>query len=330
MKYLSALLLLILVQTTSWSQEGLPDYFLDGKSVVLISNSPQARPAMEWHNIAEIVHPALLEAGGDPVSYYELEDIALSEEIQAGYAAAFNKRIIRSIIIITRKANGELALHIAPFTQNKNLVPGSGVWGIQTTSLDLLVENLLNLGKTSRSNNLLVLEIPEFPLSESGIQGAKKFMATNPLNMDVFKLGIPLSGSTGDAGLLMSYRYDMLGKSEQAIIAEQASERAGLEQLFEAHYPHQYEFLTTVKGDAELVRERIQFILVRLEGKEGDMMRSMGLEVENPDEKTRIVVKYYIRLIIRDELYLGPVWDADPDWRKALTSFLENLKINLP
>jgi hypothetical protein len=192
------------------------------------------------------------------------------------------------------------------------------------------VENLINLGKTSRSNNLLVLEVPEFPLSESGIQGAKKFLPRNPLNLDVFKLGIPLSGSTGDSGLLMSYRYDMLGKSEQAILADQASERAGLEQLLETHYPYQYEFLTTVKGDAELVRERIQFILVKLEGKEGDLMQSMGLEVENPEEKTRIVVKYYIRLIIRDELYVGPVWDADPDWRKALASFLDNLKINLP
>jgi hypothetical protein len=330
MKYLSALLLLILIQTSSWSQGGLPDYFLDGKSVVLISNSPQARPAMNWQSIAEIIHSAILEAGGDPVSYFELEDIALSEEIQAGYAAAFIKRQIRSIIIFTRKSNGELAFHIAPFTQNKNLVPGSGAWGIQATSLDQLVENLNNLGKSSRSNNLLVLEVPEFPNSESGIQSVKKFIPRNPLNLDVFKLGIPLSGSTGDAGLLMSYRYDMLGKSEQTILAEQASERAGLEQLLESHYPFQYEFLTTVKADADLIRDRVQFILVRLEGKEGDLMKSMGLAIENPDEKTRIVVKYYIRLIIRDELYIGPVWDADPDWRKALASFLENLKINLP
>jgi hypothetical protein len=330
MKYLSALLLLILIHSSSWSQGGLPDYFLDGKSVVLISNSPQARPAMDWQRIAETIHPAILEAGGDPVSYYELEDIALSEEIQAGFAGAFNKRQIRSIIIFTRKSNGELAFHIAPFTQNKSLIPGSGVWGIQAVSLDQLVENLNSLGKNSRSKNLLVLDVPEFPNSESGIQDAKKFIPRNPLNLDVFKLGIPLSGSSGDAGLLMSYRYDILGKSEQAILTEQASERAGLEQLLEAHYPFQYEFLTTIKGDADLIRDRVQFILVRLEGKEGDLMKSMGVPIENPDEKTRIVVKYYIRLIIRDELYIGPVWDADPDWRKSLASFLENLKINLP
>jgi hypothetical protein len=330
MKYLSAMLLLILIYTSSWGQGMLPDHFLDGKSVVLISNSPQASPSMDWQNIADIIHPAILEAGGDPVSYYELEDIALSEETQAGYAGAFNKRLIRSIIILTRKSNGEIAFHIAPFTQNKNLIPGSGVWGIQAASLDQLVENLNNLGTTSSSNNLLVLEVPEFANSESGIQGAKKFIPRNPLNLDVFKLGIPLSGSTGDAGLLMSYRYDMLGKSEQAILAEQASERAVFEQLLEAHYPFQYEFLTTVKGDADLIRERVQFILVRLEGKEGDLMKSMGVTVENPGEKTGIVVKYYIRLIVRDELYIGPVWDADPDWRKALASFLENLKINLP
>ena len=40
----------------------------------------------------------------------------------------------------------------------------------------------------------------------------------------------------------------------------------------------------------------------------------------------KTVVKYYIKLIVRDELYIGPVWDADTDWEIALTEFLNNLK----
>ncbi|RZS95530.1 NTPase [Cecembia calidifontis] len=327
MKYLAALLSILIVFNKAWGQGAVPDYFLDGKTVVLISSSPLAFPNMEWHQIAEIIHPAIVSVGGDPVAYYELEDVALSEEVQTGYANAFNKRLIQSIVIVTRKSNGQVAFHISPFSKNKNIVASSGVWGITAASLDEMVGNLQTIGQNVKTRNFLVLEVPEFPNSEGAIQGSRRFINRNPLNLDVFKLGIPLSGASGDIGLLASYRYDLLGKSEQVILAEQQAERSGIEQIFESHYPYQFEFLTNPRGDAELIRDRIQFILVKLEGKEGDLMTSLGFPVEKPEEKTRIVVKYYIRLIIRDELYTGPVWDADPDWRKALAAFLENLKI---
>ncbi|PSL00456.1 NTPase [Cecembia rubra] len=327
MKYLAALLSVLIVFNKTKGQSAVPDYFLDGKAVVLISSSPQAYPNMEWQQIAELIHPAILSMGGDPVAYYELEDVALSEEVQSGFASAFNKRLIQSILIITRKPNGQVALHISPFSKNKNIVSSTGAWGINANSLDELIGNLQIMGQNIKSRNFLVLEIPEFPNAEGALQGTKRFFNRNPLNLDVFKLGIPLSGASGDIGILASYRYDLLGKSEQAILSEQASERSSIEQIFEANYPFQFEFLTSARGDAELIRDRIQFVLVKLEGKEGDLMTSMGFPVEKPEEKNRIVVKYYIRLIVRDELYAGPVWDADPDWRKALAGFLENLKI---
>ncbi|WP_291786204.1 NTPase [Cecembia sp.] len=326
MKYVPALLLIFLNFFYSYGQGGLPDYFLDGKSVVLVSASPQARPSMEWQEISELLHAGLLSIGGDPVGYYELEDIALSPEVQAGYASAFSKRLIRSIVLLTRKSNGQVALHIAPFTGNTSMVPSSGIWAMESDNLEDLGNSLHTMGQQVKSKNFLVLEIPEFPNSEAGIESSRRFLARNPLNLDAFKLGIPLSGAAGDAGLLMSFRYDLLGKSDQAVKTEQEAEKSGLEQLFKELYPYGIEFLTNPRGDAELVRDRIQFVLMRLEGKEGDLMESMGLPVDNPEEKTRIVVKYYIRLIVRDELYIGPEWDADPDWRKALSGFLNNLQ----
>ncbi|EKB48468.1 hypothetical protein [Cecembia lonarensis] len=327
MKYLSVLLLIFFQFFNAFSQSGLPDYFLEGKSVILVSSSPQARPSLEWQDIAESIHESLLAIGGDPVGYYELEDITLSQEVQAGYASAFSKRLISAIVLITRKNNSQISLHIAPFTGNAALVPAMGIWGMEAENLESLQQSLQTMGQQVKSRNFLVLEVPEFPNSEAGLQSVRRFFNRNPLNLDAFKLGIPLSGAAGDAGLLMSYRYDLLGKSEQAVIAEQQAEKSGLEQLLDAYYPYQYEFLTNPRGDAELVRDRIQFVLMRLEGKEGDLMQSMGLSIDNPEEKTRIVVKYYIRLIVRDELYIGPEWDADPDWRKALTGFLKNLQI---
>lgn len=328
MKYLSALLLIFFNCLFSFAQGALPDYFLEGKSVVLVSSSPQARPSMEWEGISEDIHESLLAIGGDPVGYYELEDVALSQEIQAGYAGAFAKRLIKSIVIVTRKTNGQVSLHIAPFTGNASIIPASGIWTMTFDNLESMQSSLKAMGHQVKSRNYLVLEVPEFPNAEAGLQSSRRFFARNPLNLDAFKLGIPLSGAAGDAGLLMAFRYDLLGKSEQAILAEQEAEKSGLEGIFRTYYPYQFEFLANPKGDAELIRDRVQFVLMRLEGKEGDLMQSMGLPVDNPQEKSRIVVKYYIRLIVRDEYYIGPDWDADPDWRKALSGFLKNLQKN--
>ena len=332
MKYLAALLCLGIIFSVR-AQSPLPESFLDGKSVVLISNAPQARPSMTWKEIAETFHPSLVKAGGDPVAYYELESITLSEDVQQGYAAAFLKRQIKSIIILTRKANGQIFLHIAPFTQNRNLVPAGGAWVNSSTQLDGLAEAIVASGKGLRTKNLLALEVPEFLPQEGATAtgaapaGTRRFFARNPLNLDVFKLGIPLSSAVGEGAVLSSYRYDQLGRTPEEISAAQAEEKAGMEAVFKAAYNYQVEFLNTPKADADLLKDRIQFLLVKVEGKEGELMKSMGLPIDNPNERPEIVVKYYIRLIVRDELYIGPTWDAHPDWRVALKQFLENLSI---
>ncbi|GAB2619106.1 hypothetical protein GCM10026987_15920 [Belliella aquatica] len=305
----------------------MPEGFLDGKSVVLISNSPQARPAMTWTALSEEIHQAIVEAGGDPVAYYELEDLTLSEETQAGYAEAFNKRMIKNIVIVTRKSSGEIVLNIALYTNNKNIVSNSGVYALSTSSIEGLKESLSAMGSSVRTKNLLVLDVPEFPASEGSLAGgASRFLNRNPLNLDVFKLGIPLSGAAGESAFLSLYRYDLLGKSEAAIAAEQAAEKSGLEGIFKSSYPHQVEYLTDAKTEAELIRDRVQFVLMRVEGRENDLKSSMGLPVSEGEEGSRIVVKYYIKFLVRNELYIGPEWDADPNWRVALRQFLENLK----
>jgi hypothetical protein len=65
---------------------------------------------------------------------------------------------------------------------------------------------------------------------------------------------------------------------------------------------------------------------MKVEGREADLMQSMGSELSPSTDMNRIVVKYYIKLLVRDELYIGPEWDADPDWRVSLRKFLINLK----
>jgi hypothetical protein len=328
MKYLFALLMVLTFQIPSTAQNSLPETFLDGKSVVLISNSPQARPPLTWEGLANEIHAALVSAGGDPVAYYELENVAISEEVQAGFSAMFAKRMISSMVILTRKANGSLVLNIGPFTNNKNMIPTNGMWSIEANGIESLKESLTAIGQNIKSKNLMVLELPEFPSgANAAATAAQRYLNRNPLNLDVFKLGIPLSGSAGESGYLNTFRYDLLGKTEDRILAEQNAEKNGLEAVFTQLYPHQLEFLTSPKSDAELIRDRVQFVLMRVEAREADLMKNMGLSTEGLEDRDRIVVKYYIRFLVRNELYIGPVWDADPDWRKSLENFLSNLKI---
>jgi hypothetical protein len=328
MKYIAGLFFIGFSASQSFSQTVL-DGFMNGKAVVLISAAPSARPVMSWEALAEAVHGSLVDAGGDPVAYYELEDLIISEGTQAAYATAFSQRLIKNIVVLTRKGNGELVIHIMPFTQDKNIASPGSSWSASANTIDELKEKIAAIANGRKTENLLVIEVPEFPhgaIATEIQQGAEVFLARNPLNLDVFRLGVRLAGAAGESGFLTTFRYDLLGKTAEQILAEQQNERQGLEGIFDAHYPYEVAFLTEPKSEADLIKERVQFLLMRMEGREGDLMERMGLEVPENTDKERIVIKYYIKFLVRNELYIGPQWDADPRWDVALSNFLETIK----
>src|SRR5690606_36019283 len=148
MKYIFVLLFLGLSMKLGFPQNSALDGFLDGKSVVLISSSPAARPSMTFKSLADEIHEALIEAGGDPVAYYELENVALSETTQAAYAASFSKRLIKNIVILTRKENAEAVLHIMPFTGDGSIVSSGAGWSASSDDLEGLKGKLASIGTT--------------------------------------------------------------------------------------------------------------------------------------------------------------------------------------
>ncbi len=308
------------------AQGSLPETFFDGKAVVLVSVDPAARPIMTWVEVADSVHNSLVQAGADPVAYFELEKVALSDAVQADYAGVFQQRLVKNIILVTRQKS-QMSIHVASFTSTAQIIPSTTLFGVSAADIGEAVSQFAQLGERKDTKNLLVLDVPEFlSIDATETSASQKFLAKNPLNLDVFKLGIVMEGSSAETGLLSHFRYDMYGKSAETIMAEQAAQKAGIEQVLKQEYPHQIEWLTEARSDSELIRDRVQFILVKVEGRESDLMKSMGLEPKSGEEASRIVVKYYIKLLVREELYIGPVWDADPDWRVALSNFLRNLK----
>ncbi|MFC5626832.1 NTPase [Algoriphagus winogradskyi] len=327
MKYNILFIFILLVNHKPVSAQGaLPQTFFNGKSVVLVSADPSARPIMTWEEVADSVHNSLVKAGGDPVAYFELEKVALSEAVQTDFAKAFQQRLVKNIILITRQKN-QMNIHVGSFTGDKNIIPSKSLYGITGADIGAVTGQFASIGELQPTQNLLVLEVPEFlSISNTETTSNLKFIPQNPLNLDVFQLGITIEGSSAETGLLSYFRYDMYGKSPEVILAEQAAQKAGIEQVLKQEYPYEIEWLTEAKSEAELIQEKVQFLLVKVEGREADLMKSMGLEPRTDEAASRIVVKYYIKLLVREELYIGPEWDADPDWRVALNNFLKNLK----
>jgi len=327
MKYIFCALLFFGSWIHVLAQGMLPESFFDGKSVVMISTDPGARPVLSWQQLADSVHNHLVEAGADPVAYFELEQVVLSEARQADFAKAFQMRGVKNIILVSRKKES-LSIHVGPFSGDGKIINSPSLFGVSGKDWNEAGILLAESGKSTRTKNLLVIDVAEFPQisNQETAQSEQKFIARNPLNLEVFKLGIPLEGSSAESGALSYFRYDLLGKSQESILAEQAAQKSQIQAIFKDLYPHQIEWLTEAKSNEELIRDRVQFLLVKVEGRQADLMKSMGLEPISGPEGSETVVKYYIKLIVRDELYIGPEWDADSDWKVALTNFLTNLK----
>ncbi|HSI75272.1 MAG TPA: hypothetical protein VK957_05245 [Lunatimonas sp.] len=326
MKYLSTAVFIWLFSSQVFGQDSPTEVFLNGKSVVLVSASPSASPAYSWENIAKEIHLSLVESGADPIAYYELEDVVLSEATQATFADSFNKRIVQSIVVVTRKQDGSFHLQVFPFSGDKNILRMGQSLSTTASTMDEFKDSVASLGRNQPTGNYLVLEVPEFPQSPTGTGSSNAvYLKQAPLNLDVFKLGVVLTGASGESGFLTTFRHDLFGKSPEQREAEQNAEKQGLEEVFREVYTHQVEFLTETLSNQELIQNRIQFILMRIEGREGDIMQSMGVNIPPDTDVNRIVVKYYIKFLVRNELYIGSEWDASPNWKEALTAFLKQI-----
>jgi hypothetical protein len=327
MKTIAVLLFFLSFSAASLGQGALPPGFYDGKSVVLVSTDPAAQPVLPWQQLSDSIHTYLVAAGADPVAYYELEQLTLSAEKQSEYAKAFQQRGIKNLIFVTRQKE-KASVHVGAFSGDGKLIESAALFGVSGQDWKAAGQQLAALGKANPSKNLLVPDLAEFPPlgTQEASATAQKFLSRNPLNLEVFRLGIPLEGTSAVTGATSSFRYDLFGKSAETLLTEQMAQKTALEDIFSGQYSHEVAWLTEAKSTTQLLADRVQFVLVKVEGRQADLMKSMGLEPATGAEGSKIVVKYYIRFLVREELYLGPTWDAHPDWRIALRQFLENLK----
>ena len=250
----------------------------------------------------------------------------MSTALQAVYAKAFLERQIQNVVLITRQKE-QVSIQVGKFSGDGKIIESTSLYGISGKDWKTAARQFAAIGTAVPTKNLLVADLAEFPTlgSQSVAANSQKWISRNPLNLDVFRLGIPLEGTSAINGPINTFRYEVFGKSPGALLAEQSAQKVGLEEIFASKYPHKVAWLVETKTNQELLADQIQFLLVKVEGRQADLMKSMGLEPISGEEGAKTVVKFYIRFLVREELYLGFTWDAHPDWKVSLNQFLDNL-----
>ncbi len=221
MKYRAPLLFFFFCTLFAQAQGTLPPTFFEGKSVVLVSNDPGAKPSLTWQVLADSMHSNLVRAGGDPAAYYELEQVALSAERQAEYAKAFLQRQIQNIILITRQKE-QTSIHVGKFSGDGKLITEANLFGVSGKDWKTASQQFAGFGGTTPTKNLLVPDLAEFPVlvTQAATSSAQKFISRNPLNLEVFRLGIPLEGTSAVTGPINTFRYGAYGKSAATVLAK--------------------------------------------------------------------------------------------------------------
>ncbi len=113
-------------------------------------------------------------------------------------------------------------------------------------------------------------------------------------------------------------------------------------------YPWKYELIDYSVGEEQLLKDGFQYVLLRLNTSGYSIRQMLGYELnqgetdyitvlKKPDGTvtfrsipiTAPVYKYYIKQLVRKEIYIGDTWDGDESWEAALDHFLSNLRDKL-
>ena len=210
MKYIYVVFFFLFSTAFVQGQATLPPTFFEGKSIILVSNDPGARPIITWKALADSIHPDLVRAGGDPVGYFELEQVALSTALQAVYAKAFLERQIQNVVLITRQKE-QVSIQVGKFSGDGKIIENTSIFGISGKDWKTAAQQFAAIGTAVPTKNLLVADLAEFPTlgPQSVAANSQKWISRNPLNLDVFRLGIPLEGTSAINGPINTFRYEV-------------------------------------------------------------------------------------------------------------------------
>jgi hypothetical protein len=331
----------------------LPEDILQSKSVVFVSVPPISKSSSErgdWKSFASEAHTFFKQIGVDAIAYYYLDDIFASPEVSAEYAEQLASRQVKYIIVLSKvflkiknKESLRYVIAITPFSNDSQFIAnGQKAYKDQNKDLEKAMKKIysITIRKDYVKTNNLILDNPEFFGGIPLFSGRR--METFPEDLRADKLAVPgfqpaEIPEDRPGGVLNNRIAKEVEKSNESV--EQLN--LELNGMF-AGYPYKYGLVDYTQNDRQLIRDGYLYILLRA-GTSGRSLKEMlgyeTLEAESdyitvkkkPDGTITLrtipadapVFKYYIRSLVRDEVYVGESWDADETWQDALKNYMD-------
>ena len=332
-----------------------PNELLSSRSVVFVQVPP--RPTVfnqrrEWKPLAEYTHRAFRALDIDAIAYYYLDDLRAGHEAAKNYTDFLRQREVKNVIFLTAvklPRDGGTKIHysvtILPFNGLPSLVDQEQVaWFEQDVTLEEVLRELRRdiLNSDLPISNNLIPEFPEFFTTANIIEGNRFEIYNSDLRID--KLGVPLFQK-----IKMPSNYSSNENNHKTIKyiqqfnLEVDVKNQRLEDIMKG-YPFEYYFIESGDGEMEVEKRGYQYILLDLHTTGTSIKEMLGYNmVEGETDYMTVinkggdislkkipinapVVKYYVKQVLSDDVYLGSEWDADTNWEEALINYIEGLK----
>ena len=337
----------------------LPDDILQKRSAVFISvpqKSAQSSERGDWKSLSFQAHGYFKQIGIDAAVYIYLDDVLAGPDASRMYAKYLTEREIKYIIILSKvlvKSGNKIdTTYVAVITQFNGqpdfISNGQKAWKDQNKDLDRVMKNIyrISVRLEFKRTNFLIIDQPEF-ISGFNIITVKR-NESFPTDLRVDKIAVP---KFIDYEISSGYPQSPINNRISREIDENnninSRLNARLENLFSI-YPWKYELVDYGLGEEQLFKDGFQYVLLRLNTAGNSIRQMLGYELnqgetdyitvlKKPDGTITFrsipvsapVYKYYIKHLVRKEIFIGEVWDADETWDASLEHFIVNLKEKL-
>lgn len=308
----------------------LPENLFHTKSVVFI-NAPVQSGKNTWMDLARQAHSTFRESGVDAVAYYLFDDVKAGRDASRQLAEDLKKREVQNIIVVSQ-GERKVALLITPFNGEGSFVSdGQEAYKQEAVGSDQL---FIEFGKAAfRSGlevqNYLINDQPEFFVGAGNVIKGKRFEAfAQDLKLD--KLAVP---KFQESDIM---QHDDVNPADD--IAQQIERSNQNLEAIMAHYPYQFDLVDTTIEEDKLRQNGYQYILLKLHTTKDHIQSMLGYNaqpdsrqegVQGADTSKGAIYKYYVKHIYTGDIYLGNTWDADEDWKTALSNYIQNMKEGL-
>ncbi|MCE7994950.1 MAG: hypothetical protein HEP71_23435 [Roseivirga sp.] len=305
-----------------------PQDILSSKSLVLISAPVEAAPG-EWKKRAEEMQAFFGEAGIDAVAYFNLNRKFTIPGFEAEVPKIIaDRKITNLIFLIVGDEEQESIIGFGPYNGKPGLYDRSTpFWARSFTDMETVFEEMSLRFKTGAfpRTNLLVNDSPEFfdftrpPFTAN--------YASFPPELGKKIIGIPMLRSQSaapGAQLLTANVFD--DSAEPGLTFEERNGALGAVVLDSLMEMRRIDLTGTT--EALLRRDGVTHLLYYVAGDSEyvyNLFRFKGRE----DVPASFLVKFFLKDLRNQNIFLGRSWDANSDWQSALDSFMAQIEKEL-